>query len=520
MPAVKSNWVDRVYEFLAPARAARRYQARRACDLLRSGGFDGARKDRSTAAFNVASGSADRWLQGDADTLRDRARALIRNNVYAGGALEAIVANTVGCGIIPRPTYEDKAQREVVQDAWARWCDSCDVTGQHHFYELQSLYLRECIEAGEAMVQLASDEAPQRTVPLVLQSIESERIASEWTYYPGRRLSANNLRRGVEVDDFGSPRAYYLWPTPLNDLSPLNPAQPIRVSADQILHLYRKVRIGQTRGYTWLAPALMWFKDLGTYVENELMASTVSSCFTMFIETLDGNAGGQFSMATPSGSSGSDGDGNRIDRLQPGLVLHGMPGEKATPINPNRPNSAAEPWINLLLRSIAVGMGLSYELISRDYSQTNFSSNRASALEDRRRFRPIQKWLVYRLCQPVWREFFEAHVMLGVEGFPDALEYFANPYPHMAVNWQTPGWEWVDPLKESQAAKLEVETGFRSRAEVIAASGRDRDQVFAELARENEMLAELGVNVEVDRGNDQERMDAERETEYTASAGE
>lgn len=520
MPAQKnSNWLDRIYEYVAPARAARRYQARRACDLLRAGGFDGARKDRTTAAWNARGGSADLWLQGDADVLRDRARSLIRNNVYAGGALEAIVANVVGCGIIPRPNYDEQSQRKPVQDAWNRWCDTCDVTGQHHFYELQALYLRECVEAGEALVQLAADTSGMRTVPLVLQSIEAERIASEWTYY-SRKSKSNTLRRGVEVDGYGRAVNYYLWPTPPNDIAPMTPAEPIAVPAEQILHLFRKVRIGQTRGYTWLAPALMWFRDLGTYVENELMASTISSCFTMFIESMDGNASGAFSMGVPSGASGADGDGNRIERIQPGLVLYGMPGEKATPINPNRPNSASEPWINLLLRSIAVGMGLSYELISRDYSQTNFSSNRASALEDRRRFRPMQQWLVKHLCQPVWREFFEAHVMAGAPGFPDVLEYFANPAEYLDVHWQTPGWEWVDPQKEAQAAKLEVETGLRSRGEVIAATGRDRDEVFAELARENAILAELGVNVEADRPNDQDRMDAEREEEQATASRE
>jgi hypothetical protein len=41
-------------------------------------------------------------------------------------------------------------------------------------------------------------------------------------------------------------------------------------------------------------------------------------------------------------------------------------------VNPNRPNSTLDPFMRFLLREIAAGVGVSYESLSRDYSQSNY----------------------------------------------------------------------------------------------------------------------------------------------------
>jgi capsid protein len=53
-----------------------------------------------------------------------------------------------------------------------------------------------------------------------------------------------------------------------------------------------------------------------------------------------------------------------------------------------------------------------------------------------------------------------------------------------AVRWIAPAWEWVDPEADVKANALAVERGFKSRRQVISESGRDPDQVAAEIAAE------------------------------------
>lgn len=484
--------VDSFVSVFSPQSAARRARARAVYRQMSKRSYEAARQDRTTSAWNAKNLSADAAMLGKAEIVRDRARDLVRNNAYARGALDAIVANVVGCGIIPRPALADDKQNEKISTAWNRWCEQADVTGRLHFYEMQAIVLRELIEAGEDLVHFVSDSDRFRVSPLALELIESERIATDrdTAMIQKRPDSGNEIRRGVELNSAGKAVGYWLYPSAPNGIYNITTISE-RLDAKDVLHLYRQDRIGQTRGVSWLAPAVLWLRDLGIYVENELQASAVASCFGVVITTVDsGDSWGD--LQTPDGEDSADSNDNPFTRLQPGLVSHLMPGESIETVNPTRPNAAADPWIALILRSISVGMGLSYELVSRDYSRTNYSSNRASALEDRRRFRPIQKFLIWHLCQPVYREFFASCVMKGVDGFPEPIEFVQDPNAWLRVNWRTPGWEWVDPYKEVMAAKVAVDELFASHGDIIESSfGGDLRETWGELAQENTLRTQL-----------------------------
>lgn len=491
--------IDKAVAVFAPATAARRAYARGVYRRVSKRAYDAAKRDRTNSSWRTSNQSADRALSGEADVVRQRARDLIRNNAYARGALDAIVANVIGCGITPRPALEDDARNAAILKAWNKWCEESDVTGRLHFYEMQALALREMVESGECLMHYMADDSPRRRSPFCLEMVEADRIASETDTFirRGNQNSNNEIRRGVELDRKGKAVAYWLYPSHPDGTQYMYPS-PERIEAEKLLHIYRQERIGQTRGVSWLAPAVMWLRDLGMYVDNELQASAVASCLTAVIKTVDGGAswGG---LAASAGESSADTAGNRFEHFEPGQVAHLMPGEDIEIINPARPNANADAWISLILRSIAVAMGVSYELVSRDYSRTNYSSNRASALEDRRRFRPVQRFFIWHVCQPVYRQFFEWGVQAseagrpGFEAFPSTTEFIANQDEWLRCAWRPPGWEWVDPVKEANASKIEVENGFRSRGDVIESAGGDLREVFAELAQEKALAESLGL---------------------------
>jgi capsid protein len=53
---------------------------------------------------------------------------------------------------------------------------------------------------------------------------------------------------------------------------------------------------------------------------------------------------------------------------------------------------------------------------------------------------------------------------------------------YFAVSFLFPEWESLDPLKEANANVALLDAGIRSRAEIIAARGRDPEDVDAEIA--------------------------------------
>ena len=447
--------IDGLVGLFSPKAALQRMQARKL--LRRYAGAEPSRiapnKPKNQSANTEAAGPFG------ADDIRAWSRKLVRDNAYAWGAVDAIVSNVVENGIRAQSTLEDEDGGDVEDTNWARdaaweeWCETCDYNGELSFSEIQQLALREMVEAGEVLIHLVkvkqTERGIRRKVPLALELIEADRLALDCDTYKLPGTSGNRIVRGVEIDDKGKPLAYWVYPQHPHDINTSVRQEPVRKAASEILHLFRKDRVGQTRGVGWFAPVVSWMRDLGVYVENELQASAVAACFGAVIKS----DGGFTALNGSENDDTVDENGNTFEYLEPGLVARLKTNEDIKIIDPSRPNANADPWITLMLRAIAVGTGLSYELVARDYSKTSYASSRTSQLEDRRRFRCWQRYLVNHLCQPVWDEFCNAAAVGGVKGFPSASELLADRRKVAPVEWQTHEWEWVDPSVEQRASE-------------------------------------------------------------------
>ena len=61
---------------------------------------------------------------------------------------------------------------------------------------------------------------------------------------------------------------------------------------------------------------------------------------------------------------------------------------------------------------------------------------------------------------------------------------------------------WVDPVKDVNSATISVQNGFRSRSDVIREQGRDPDEVWEEIQKENDTLRAKGILVKDEVIND------------------
>lgn len=502
---------DKAVSVFNPSIAAKRAHARNVFKKITERGYDAAKRDRTNSRWATANQSADLEMFAQADFVRGRARDLVRNNAYAKGILRAIVRNVVGRGIMPQAQIEGREElNEKLESLWAKWSDVADVTGRLSFPEIQRLALWEVHEAGECLIHFVKSDDRGRPLPLAIELIEADRLAGDETSIRlARRTTENEIRRGVELDDAGRPIAYWLYPSNPNDVN-TRFHRPERHPAENFIHLYKQDRIGQTRGMSSFAPIVLWLKNLHFYTENELQASAVASCFTVAIKTMGGPVDAPLDDTIDLSSS--DADGNAFEYLQPGLVTRLFPGEELEMVNPSRPNAQADAWINLMLRSMAVGMGLSYERLTRDYSSTNFSSNRASDLEDRREFRPEQDWLIRALCVPTWHRFLEQVVIEEVDAeLLSAIELLTDFDGLTAHRWQPPGWEWVDPKNQATANHQGLEDNTTTLAEILGERGIDWRETLQQKAKEKELIEELGLEP------DEEEQSLENEPE-TATA--
>jgi lambda family phage portal protein len=148
-----------------------------------------------------------------------------------------------------------------------------------------------------------------------------------------------------------------------------------------------------------------------------------------------------------------------------------------------------------MLRGMAAGVGCSYESISRDFSQTNYSSSRLSLLEDRDHWRALQQFLIENLHQPVFEAWLEMAVLGGALNLPF---YETDPERYRAIRWMPRGWAWVDPAKEVQAYKDAVRCGFKTLGEVVAEQGGDLEELLMARAAELAMTDDLDLTFDTD----------------------
>jgi lambda family phage portal protein len=167
-----------------------------------------------------------------------------------------------------------------------------------------------------------------------------------------------------------------------------------------------------------------------------------------------------------------------------------MPGDKFTGFDPKRPNPAFGQFLENAFRIIAVALDMPYELLLKDFSKTNYSSARASMLEAWRAFYRRRDRFAAGFMDPVYWLFLEEQANAGLIDAPDLYE---NRRAYSACRWVGPGKGWVDPVKEAQAAILRIRSGLSTLEDECAEQGRYWIEVLEQLAREQDVIAELGL---------------------------
>lgn len=435
--------------------------------------------------------SANAELYSSLQVLRDRSRALIRDSAYAKRAQKIIVDNVIGTGIGMQPGVKStrgelrKAVNSAISDAFWKWCeaDSCHVGGKLHFCDLERLAMGQVFEAGEIIVRLHMRPFGDSEVPLALEVIEPERIADELDSSPS--MTTTKVIHGVEVDRFYRPINYLLKQVHPGERSvgswEVNRVE--LVPASQIIHLHVVDRWPQVRGVPWLHAVIGKLADINGYTEAEIVAARAAANYFAAIESPEDAAA----------FAEEQDDGSFELAVEPGTVAHLKPGEKLNVVSPNRPNAALDPFLRYMLREMAAGCSVSYESLSRDYSQATYSSARQALLEDRDAFRAIQQWFIRDFRARLHRVWMQQAVLSGAIQGLSAQEYGLDPYKFGSAAFKPRGWSWVDPTKEVEAYKEAVKAGFTTVTDVIAQTdpqGRDADEVFDLRERELEDMDE------------------------------
>ena len=459
----------------------------------RARAYQGARVSRLTADWVTSGTSADSEIKSSFKALRNRARQLCRDNDYARQALRSIQNNVIGHGIkhqsqvrMQRGGRLDEAINGQIHEAWEKWMHKsrCDVSGLLGFHDMERLLCRSLAESGEVFVRMIRQPFGGSKVPFALQVLEADYLIDDDI---PQAKEGNTVRMGIEVDGYLRPQAYHFYANHPGDTYAGNPrtnGRRVRVPADEVIHLFLPERPQQTRGVTWFASALMRLHMLQGYEEAEVVRARASSALMGFISSPEGELIGDEIY-----------EGDRVSEFTPGVFKYLAPGESVTVPDLNAPDGQLEGFTRSMLRAVAAGVGVSFDSISKNFSESNYSSSRLSLLEERDTYKVLQRFFIENFHQIVFENWLEMAVLSGALNLP---AYETNPDRYRASRWIPRSWEWVDPQKEVNAYKDAVRCGFKTLGQVISEQGGDLDDVLMARQAELAMLDEMDIVLDTD----------------------
>ncbi|MFD1328286.1 phage portal protein [Mycoplana ramosa] len=472
------NVLDRFVSFFNPQAGVQRAAARQVLSAWHRD-YAAAQHGRRNRSWRARGTSANAEVATGFVTLRDRARDFVRNSWAGQRILDVMTSHVIGTGIMTVPNTgsdRDDNRYKLLREEWEA---QSDVEGVLDYGGQQALLLRSMIEGGDSvqrMIPISLADAG-RGVALRLQSLEGDSIDTSRDAVPD-----GTVRLGVKLGDWGARQGLYLHRSHPGEtgLASIEPSQ--FVEWEDLCHLYRPLRIGQVRGVTWFAPILLPAKEIQDLMEAAIVQQRTQASFAGFIKR---QPGGVSPFAAKADSSEP---GSKVTRIEPGQIQD-IGDAEIVFANPSSQSVFGDAY-KAGLMAIAAGAGLTYDQLTGDLSQANYSSLRAGKIEFRRIVEQLQ-WGVFvpMVCRKVDRRFEELAVMAG------KLRPRKDGY---RVDHVMPAVEPIDPKKDLEADILAVRSGRMSPQEFISAWGRDWRKVVTDFDSFFSFVDQNSVPLDID----------------------
>jgi len=514
------NIIDRVVGVFRPESMVRRIGARYAAYMMERkleswsarSAYKAADVNRLNQHWDARNQDVNDYLGKELPRIRARSRWLFRNNPHANSWRNALINYVIGTGIrlqmqarqmVVTEDGDLRAQfldnyNAYVRDLFNEWGEDVDVNASvsapESFVNVQQLAFGKLIEDGEYFIHPVID-ATNSVVPFRMEIIEPDSLNESMTSYQD-----NPIKMGVELDaNSWKPVAYWIYSARKQSASYVRVNKTLRVPAEEIIHVFPKLRPRQVRGVPLLAAVTQRFFDLDEYTDAELISCQLAAMVSVFIEQAPDQAQDGI-LEESSGASITDVAGNPISDMQPGMIGKLAPGAKPHILAPQKPGATFDMFTRYQMRSLAAGgeFGMSYTTMTRDTENLSHAGGRLAQLMDFQGFRRLQEWFAAKHCKSIFCQWFDAAVMAGKVTAPG---YYTEPgkYFWRRHAWMPGGWHrGVNPLQDAEASVASMRAGITSPDDECAALGLDAEAQLHKIARYRKLANELQVLVESD----------------------
>lgn len=435
--------------------------------------------------------------------LKARSREQVRNNDYAKKFMTMLKTNVVGhSGFSFNARSKDadgtpdKMANDAIERVFAQWSRkrNCDLVGRQSFTDICRTFITTAGQDGETLHRLRYGPRFGR-YQFQIETLDTELL---YVNHNEDLRNGNRIRMGIEYDQFGRAVAYHLREykgvDPLMGLSTYVSGSYTRVPAREIIHCYLMDSPGQLRGLPWLSAPLYRLNMLGGFEEAALVNARAGA----------GKMGFYKNLNDLSEVAEVDTDGSFIDQSDPGSWNKLPPGVEIQEYDPTYPSNEFGSFVKASLRGIAAGLGVSYHALANDLEGVNYSSGRLGVADERDVWKTLQGWMIESFLETVYERWLERQLLLKtitINGRPLRDSMFDK---YAEVEFAGRRWAGIDPAKESKSNSDDVSLSIKSRSQIIREDGRDPDEVWTEIAQENEKLESLGIKQVVDDAPDED----------------
>jgi lambda family phage portal protein len=489
--AFLAAFIDRTIALVSP-RAALSRRLDRERLLGRTDLYAGAKTNRLTGSWSMAGANVNDVIGASSPILRARVRQLIRDFPYLARAANILVDYSVGPGIIWQSKAEgatgkpDKRRIQQIEDAVRWWMDEADASGKLHYYELMRLAKRQDVESGEFLQVKTYPKDGNRFLPYAVQIYEADWLTGSHDNYGAGGIGMSNpagreVRQGIEYDKLtGRVTGYWF-------ADPTYGGQDTYIPADRVIHGFDTLRPQQLRGVSPFAAGVLIASDLNTYLDAEIDGAKLAAKYLAFVKTESPALRQDY---ITNNQTNDDGTITKIEEMENAIIEYLRPGEEVELAVSNRPGATFQPFVRLILTMLSITTGAPYELISGDYQGLNFSTARIVRNDFAQQLRPVSVRHIRQFGIPTIRTAIDMAVLTGKLTLPG---YWQDPRRYLLGEWQPPGMDAVDPLRESKSQIEAISFGLKSPQEVARERSKDLESIYKEIKAAKDLAEEMGL---------------------------
>lgn len=482
---------------------------------------------RELALWNPSRRSADGDMLPDKAMADARVRDVMRNDSMVGAGADIHKDSIIGAmfllnakpnlkvlGLDEKWAEEFQEETEAKFTLWAEspnhWVDASRINTLTAMLRVDvGVYL----SAGEILstVEWLRDGG-SRPYNTAVQMIDVDRLSN-----PLGARDTSDIRGGVQRNRFGAPQGYHIRMAHPSDyiFNPMDVNNWKYVPARkpwgrlQVIHIFEQARPDQTRGLSNIVSALKELRIVKQFRDVVLQNAVLNATFAASIESefpqqafaaigvQDSTAitdyCNSYFAALATYSSGAKNlvlDGVKVPHLFPGTKLQLRPAGTGGPLGSEFEKSC--------LRYVAANLGVSYEELAKDYSNTNYSSGKLSMGNTEKHMRAQKKMVADRKATAVYALWLEEAMNKGdITAMPRNAPNFydgLNAEAYTQCDWIGASKGQIDELKETQAAVLRLKYNLSTHEDELARLGKDWRKVFPQREREMAEMIKRGLD--------------------------